>query len=244
MNQPIAIQSWCYRAFKTLPDFFKQLKAAGVNATELCGVHANFNDVAGFKAIIDAHKQADVKIVAIGVQGLTGDITKDRPQFEFCKQAGVKTMSISFGPEAMFDGLRNIEKLADEYDLNLGIHNHGGYDWLGNGTILKYVFGKTSKRIGLHMDTAWAIDAKQNPNDWVEQFGDRLVGLHIKDFTYTPNREPHDVVIGTGNLDLPKLMGQLKSRNFSGPIVIEYEGDENNPVPALKECVERLKKLM
>ena len=70
-------------------------------------------------------------------------------------------MSISFKPEAMFDGLKNIEKLADEFDVQLGIHNHGGYDWLGNSAILEYVLGKTSKRIGLHMDTAWAIDAKQ-----------------------------------------------------------------------------------
>jgi len=243
MFQPVAIQSWCYRAFKPLPDFFKQLKAAGVNATELCGVHANFSDTGTFASTIDAFKQAGVKIVAIGVQYLTGDVAKDRPNFEFCKQAGVKNMSISFPPEAMFDGLKNIEKLADEFDLKLGIHNHGGYDWLGNATILKHVFGKTSKRIGLHMDTAWAIDAKQNPNEWVEQFGERLVGIHVKDFTYTPDREPHDVVIGTGNLDLTKLMGQLKAINFSGPLVIEYEGDENNPVPALKDCVDRLQKL-
>jgi sugar phosphate isomerase/epimerase len=52
------------------------------------------------------------------------------------------------------------------------------------------------------------------------------------------------VIIGTGNLNLPKLVAGLKQMNFSGPLVIEYEGDEKNPVPALKECVAALKPLL
>ena len=185
-----------------------------------------------------------MKIVAIGVEYLSGDYAKDKPRFEWCNAAGVKHMSISFQPEAMFDGLKNIEKLADEFDMQLGIHNHGGYDWLGNATILKYLFGKTSKRIGLHIDTAWAIDAKQNPVEMVEKLADRLVGVHVKDFVYSPRREPSDVIIGTGILDLPKFMALLRQLNFAGPLVIEYEGDEKNPVPALSECVRKLAALV
>ena len=150
-------------------------------------------------------------------------------------------MSISFKPESMFDGVKNIDKLAEKYDLKLGIHNHGGYDWLGNETILKYIFEKTSPRIGLHMDTAWALDAKMKPIEWVEKFAARLHGVHVKDFVFDRARQSTDVIIGTGNLDLPKLMSSLKQINFSGPLVIEYEGDEKNPVPALKECVAALK---
>src|SRR4051812_41545864 len=241
MKQPIAIQSYCYRHFKALPAFFEQLKSTGVNATEVCRIHTDFMDPSHFPATIDQFKKAGVQIVAIGVETLTGDPTKDRPRFEFCKQAGIKNMSISFGPEAMFDGLKNVEKLADEYDLNLGIHNHGGYDWLGTPTILQYIFSKTSKRIGLHLDTAWAIDAKQNAVEMAEKFADRLSGGHVKDFIYDRSRQPHDVIIGTGNLDLPKLMTTLQNHYFSGPLVIEYEGDVENPVPALKECVAELK---
>jgi sugar phosphate isomerase/epimerase len=245
MNQPIAIQSWCYRHFKALPDFFTQLKAAGVTATEVCGVHANFNDTATHAATVKAFSAAGVKMVCIGVEWMSGDEAKDRPKFEFCKAAAISNMSISFSPEALFEGkLKNVEKLADEYDLKLGIHNHGGYDWLGNATILKYVFSKTSPRIGLHLDTAWALDAKQDPIKLVEQFGPRVHGVHIKDFTFDRARNPSDVIIGTGNLDLPKFMSALKAVKFSGPLVIEYEGDETNPVPALKQCVEVLKPLL
>jgi sugar phosphate isomerase/epimerase len=110
--------------------------------------------------------------------------------------------------------------------------------------ILKYIFGRTSKRIGLHLDTAWAMDAKQDAVKMAEQFADRLVGVHVKDFVFDRAREPKDVIIGEGNLDLPKFMSLLKRIDFAGPLVIEYEGDEQNPVPALSKCVKKLKALM
>jgi hypothetical protein len=35
----------------------------------------------------------------------------------------------------------------------------------------------------------------------------------------------------------------IANSRFTGPLVIEYEGDAENPVPALKKCVEALKSL-
>jgi sugar phosphate isomerase/epimerase len=237
MPQPLAIQSWCYRHWKKLPDVLTQLKNTGVSAVELCGAHANFADPAVHVEAIEHCKSAGVKIVAIGVERLGANAESDQLRFEFCKSAGIKHMSVTFAPEAMFDGLRSVGKLAEQYDMKLGIHNHGGYDWLGNPTILKYIFDRTSPRIGLYLDTAWAIDAKQNPVQMAEQFADRLHGIHIKDFIYDRARTFSDVVIGTGNLDLTKLLATLKQINYDGPTVIEYEGDVENPVPALAACV-------
>ena len=67
MQQPIAIQSWCYREFKSLPSLIEQLKATGVSATELCGIHADFNKAETYASVIDTFKKASVQIVAIGV---------------------------------------------------------------------------------------------------------------------------------------------------------------------------------
>jgi len=244
MNRTIAIQSWCYRHFKPIAAFVEQLKATGISATELSSAHANFPDASTHADVIDQLRQPGIALIGTGVQSLTGNVEKDRVRFEFSKTAGIKYMSISFPPEVMWDGVKNIEKLADEYDMQLGIHNHGGYDWLGNPTMLKYIFSKTTKRIGLCLDTAWAIDAKQNAVEMAEWFGERLYGIHIKDFIYDRQRVPHDVVIGTGNLDLPKLIKVLDQINYTAPLVIEYEGDVENPVPVLRECVTALKKAM
>jgi sugar phosphate isomerase/epimerase len=244
LTQPIAIQSWCYRAFKTLDAFLPQLAASGATATELCGVHADFAKPESAPDTVARCRDAGVTVVAIGVEYLSGDPDKDRSRFAWCRAAGVPNMSISFKPDALDHdaaGLRAIERLAEEYDLQLGIHNHGGYDWLGNPPMLAYVLGKVGRRIGLHLDTAWAIDAKQNPVEMAERFVDRLVGVHVKDFTYSPARQPTDVIIGTGSLDLPKFADVLRAANFAGPLVIEYEGDVDNPVPALAECVAKLR---
>lgn len=238
MKQPIAIQSWCFRHFKALPAFFEQLKACGVSATEACGVHGDFHTPAKFGELVGAYQSAGVQIVAIGVERIHGDPAKDRAKFEFCRAAGVKHMSISFGPEVFYEGkLKVAEALSEEFDVKLGIHNHGGYDWLGNETILKHVFSKTSSRIGLHIDSAWALDAGQDPVKWVETFGERVHGTHVKDFVFDRAGHGEDVVIGKGNLNLPGYIGALKKIGFEGPLVIEYEGDETNPVPALRECV-------
>ena len=64
--------------------------------------------------------------------------------------------------------------------------------------------------------------------------------MHLKDFVYTRDREPVDVVIGTGILDLPALVTALGEAGFNGVPIIEYEGDVNNPVPALTDCVKEI----
>jgi inosose dehydratase len=240
----LGIQSWCYREFKEVPHFITHLKKAGVAATEVCGVQIDFSKPAGFAGAIKQFKDAGVDILSIGVQGMNGDVAKETNYFEFVKAAGAKHISVSFSPDGMWGAFKTAEKLAKKYGVRLGIHNHGGYDWLGNSTILDYVFRHTGESIGLCLDTAWAIDAKQNPIHMVEKFGSRITAVHIKDFVYSKSREPKDVVIGTGNLDLPGLVKALKKVKFAGPTIIEYEGDAANPVPALKKCVNEYHKVL
>src|SRR5689334_18205450 len=128
MPGTLAVQSYCYRDFKALPELIAQIKATGLDATELCAVHANFADVSTHAATIDAFRKGGVRLVAIGVETMTGDEAKDRPRFEFCRAAGVPNLSISFGPELLDDnlaGLKRVDAMAAEYGVKVGIHNHG-----------------------------------------------------------------------------------------------------------------------
>jgi sugar phosphate isomerase/epimerase len=151
-------------------------------------------------------------------------------------------MSVSFPFAFSLDAFRSAEKLADKYDVNMGIHNHGGRHWLGSAGVLKTVFDNTSSRIGLTLDTAWALDAGEDPVKMAEMFSGRLYGLHLKDFVFDKARKPADVIVGSGNVDLPKLFDVLKRINFNGATILEYEGDIENPAPAIKKCVEAVKK--
>src|SRR5947208_7460036 len=106
-----------------MPAFLAQLKAAGAAAAEVCAAHADFLDPASAPKIAEQFKTAGAQIVAIGVERLGEDAAKDRKRFEWCRAANVKNMSVTFNPDAMFDGMENVERLADEFDLTLGIHN-------------------------------------------------------------------------------------------------------------------------
>ena len=93
-------------------------------------------------------------------------------------------------------------------------------------------------RIGLCLDTAWALDAREDPIAMAERYADRLYGVHIKDFVFDRAREPEDVIVGQGNLDLPRLAELIESNENVKMVVLEYEGDVDNPVPALTKCVQ------
>ena len=242
-KKPVAVQSYCFRGFKNNEEVAAKVKEIGLSHIEVCAVHADFTAPDTFDSVIKTYSDAGVGIVSIGVQGFSGDTDKERHFFEFAKKAGCTTISANFSPEGMMDAFKSAEKLADEFDINLGIHNHGGHHWLGNAAMLQYIFNNTSKRIGLMLDTAWALHAHQDPIKWIEKFGERVYGLHVKDFVFDKAGKHEDVVVGTGNLDMPAAFAALDKVGFDGNVIIEYEGDVNNPVPALKECVEEIAKI-
>ncbi len=241
-RQDLAVQSYCFRGFKDNAKVIELVKQIGLNKIELCGVHVDFNDESKHDAVIKQYQDAGVQIVSIGVEGFGADEAAARKRFSFAKKAGCKIISANFSPFTYQAALPIVYKLCKEFGINLAIHNHGGYHWLGSGEILDWVFATTRCCIGLNMDTAWALDARQNPVQWVEKFSERLYAVHLKDFEFDRARKSKDTIVGQGNVDLPKLLSTLKDKGFSGPAILEYEGDVNDPVPALKQCVEAIEK--
>ena len=238
----LAVQSWCLRNYKTSAEVIAKVKELGLRRIELCGVHCDFNKPEGFAEVVNAYKAAGIQIVSIGVEGFGPDEAAARKRFEFAKLAGCKVISANFAPATFLATLPVVYRLSEEFGINLAIHNHGGYHWLGSGEILDWVFSFTRPSIGLNMDTAWAMDARQDPLKWADRYAARLYAVHIKDFTFDRARQSTDVVVGTGNLNLPKLLEILKARGFKGEMILEYEGDVQNPIPALQKCVEAISK--
>ena len=238
LSSQLGIQSYCFRGFKALGDVLPRLKACGVATVELSGVHGDFTRDAD--AIIAQCRAAGVAIASIGVERFTGNVARERSLAEFMRKAGGTVSAVDFEPGAGADVFRAAERVADEFDLRLAIHNHGGRHWLGNTQMLAHVFASTSPRIGLCLDTAWALDAHEDPVAMAEKFADRLYGVHLKDFVFDRAGKQTDVVIGRGNLDLPKMLALLRANDRVASVVIEYEGDIDNPGPALTECVRQV----
>jgi inosose dehydratase len=240
-KSPLSVQSFCFRDFKDNHETAGLVKEIGLSAIEICGIHCDFGDQSGHQSCIDTYSRAGVRIASIGVNGLSSR-EANKPFFEFAKKAGLKVMSVNFSlDDRIEDSLKTADAMAEEYGIDLGIHNHGGHHWLGNNDSLAWVFSKTSRRVGLCLDTAWALDARMDPIKTIRTFGDRLHVVHLKDFVFNRDRTQEDVIVGTGNIDLGETRQALKEVGFEGEAIIEYEGDRANPVPSLRECVIKIR---
>jgi sugar phosphate isomerase/epimerase len=242
MKTTLGVQSWCLRHFKTTGEVIEQIKATGLSCIELCGIHADLYDEKTRESTVSAYEQAGISINAIGVEGARTDEKRMRELFRFAARAGCKTILVDFPIGELLPALTVTGKLANEFEINVGIHNHGGRHWLGCRQALDYVFSLTGKRIGLALDTAWALDSHEDPVAMAQAYADRLHAVHIKDFVFDRAGKPQDVVVGKGVLDLSGLFAQLKKNSFAGSLTLEFEGDEENPVPALKKCVKEIGK--
>ena len=238
------VQSYCFRETKDNADLAKKVRQIGVDKLEICGVHADFNKPEAFGDVVKIHTDAGVKIVSLGVQTFTGNVASERQWFECAKIAGAKYISAHFTVGTYLDAIPAAVKLAEKFDVKIAIHCHGGYMFGGSADVLEHLIKLGGPRIGLNIDTAWCMQLGPHhgkPVEWAKKFAGRIYGIHYKDFTFDQNAAWHDVVVGTGNLDLPAFVNALEDGGFDGFAVIEYEADPENPVPALTECVQKMR---
>jgi sugar phosphate isomerase/epimerase len=239
------VQSWCFRHYQNNATVAEKAKAIGVDAVELCNFHASFDDPEAFKDVVKTYRDAGVEILSLGVQTFDGADT-EKNWFECAARAGASHLSAHFNIDSFHTAVPKTAALAKEHGIRVGIHCHGGYRFNGSKDEIDHLIKLGDGHIGLCLDTAWCMQTgpKQgDPVEWVKHYGDKVFGVHYKDFVFDPNGQWHDVVVGTGTLDLPALVAALDEVNFKGMAVIEYEADVENPVPALTQCVEKMRSL-
>ncbi|MFA6816266.1 MAG: sugar phosphate isomerase/epimerase [Lentisphaeria bacterium] len=236
MNVKLGIQSWCFREFKTTEELIRGLQLCDSNCVELCSIHLNQDSP---KETLQQLQKAKISINSYGVHYFTKDESAARKIFEFAQLANFPSISADFDIEA----LPMLEKLCEEYSKKLAIHNHGRKHHFGSVRELEKIFNRSSKNIGLCLDTAWMLDSGEDPLDIAKKFQDRLYGTHIKDFIFDRSGNPKDVIVGSGNLNLSAYMLFLHEINYNGYLTLEYEGNASNPISALAECSQIINKL-
>ena len=240
------VQSFCFRHFKDNAEVAQKVKDIGLDKIEVCAVHADFNDPEGWKGHVKTYEDAGVSVVSIGVQTFTG-LESDRDFFECAAIAGAKHISCHFGIETYMQAIPQVRAWSREFGIRVGIHCHGGYHFGGQPNVIKHLIGLGGPEVGLCIDTAWAMQIgprQGNPVQWAKDFAGQVYGVHYKDFTFGTDGMWEDTVVGEGNLDLKAFVAALEENSFDGMAVIEYEADVENPVPALKNCVEAMRALV
>ena len=231
----LGIQTYCFRNFLEPQALIEKVLECGLSNVELFDGHCgpDNDDAAGFLQQIT---DANITICATGAWTLTEDETRCRAIMEFATNAGCDTITADLGENSY----PVVTRLASEYGMRIAIHNHGRKHRLGSVAALTKALDETGPEIGLCLDTAWMLDSGEDPVAVAARFKDRLYGIHIKDFVFDRAGHPEDVVVGTGNLALPDLMNLLASFDYAGPVILEYEGDPDSPVSAIKECIQAM----
>ena len=117
-----------------------------------------------------------VKLVNFGVCGLL-EGPPSRKTFEFAKDMGIETI-VSEPAEDAFDAL---DKLCEEYEINIAIHDHPKPSHYWNpDTVLKVCKGR-SKRIGACADTGHWMRSGLNPIECLKKLEGRIISFHFKD---------------------------------------------------------------
>jgi sugar phosphate isomerase/epimerase len=173
-------------------------------------------------------QEAGVKLINYGVVGLPNNEAECRKVFNFARDMGIETI-VSEPPEDAFDLL---DKLCDEYKINVAIHNHPkpSHYW-DSETVLKVCKGR-SKRIGACADTGHWFRSGLKPVEQIKKLEGRIISLHLKDLD-----QGHDVIWGTGKCDIKAVLTELSRQNFKGSFSIEYEHNWLNSMPEIAECV-------
>ena len=234
---PMGIQSYSLRAFgiEGEGNALEKISALGLHWVEFFGGHFPITqDQVKIEAMHKKLNKHDLHISAHGVNGFTKNHEKNEKVFQFAKAAGIRNISANPSPDS-FDSL---DKLVAKYDVRIAIHNHGPgalYDKIDDG--LKAVKGH-DKRIGFCADLGHYIRSAEDPVEVIHKLGDRLYGIHLKDFA-EQKKQTHGVILGKGHLDVTAVFKALKKVGFpaDGALSLEYEENPKDPIADIEECL-------
>ncbi len=180
-------------------------------------------------------KAKGVTLVNYGVVGLPNNEEACRKVFDFAKAMGIETI-VSEPPE---DALDLIDKLCQEYQIGVALHNHPKPSrYWDYQTVLRLCEGR-SAWIGACADTGHWTRSGIDPVEAVRALGmaGRIRSLHFKDLNEFGVRSAHDVPWGTGQSKARQVLALLASMGFKGSVSIEYEHNWLNSMPEIAQCV-------
>ena len=176
------------------------------------------------KAVKQKLADSGVKLVNFGVCSLRRISTESRKTFEFAKDMGIETLV----SEPAEDAFEMLDKLCEEYGINVAIHNHPKPSHYWNpDTVLKVCKGR-SKRIGACADTGHWMRSGLNPIECLKKLEGRIICFHFKDLNKA-GPDAHDVPWGTGVCDVKGMLTEIHRQRIKAVFSIEYEYNWGTP---------------
>lgn len=177
-------------------------------------------------------KKHNIKAVNYGVVNAKNE-TEWRQIFDFAVEMKIETLTAE--PHA--SQLDMVEKLADEYQINVALHNHPIPSYYWHPEIVKRHLEGRSQRMGACVDFGHWVRSGLNPVECLKTLEGRIITCHIKDINQFGERKAHDVPWGAGMCNISGVLYELKRQGFEGVFSIEYEYNWNNSQAEVHESV-------
>lgn len=233
----MGIQSYSLRHFK-LDEALAKTKGLGLRFWEGWEGHIPItNDAAKIAEYKEKLKANDITLTTFGVVSFKNDEKDTRNKFEFAKAMGIVTLSAY----PTLDSLPLLEKMVEEYKINIAIHNHGPEDKI-YGKVEQNVkaFEGRHERIGACIDTGHFLRFDEDPVEAARKFGKRTFGVHLKDVT----AEKKFTEIGKGKLDTTEFLKLMRQNQYRGIIALEYEEFPEDPIAKIEECLAKTREII
>lgn len=179
---------------------------------------------------------AGVRLLTYYAQDIPGDEAGCRKLFEFGRKMGFETFMCEPKPEQ----LDRLDKLANEYGINVAIHNHGQnispLYWNPEG-VLKACEGR-SKRIGAAPDLGYWLRSGIDPIEAVRVLKDRIITVQMHDL-HELGGNGHDVPWGKGIGKLEEIFRELHRQGINPTMIgLEFSHNFTGSMPDVVKCVE------
>ena len=179
---------------------------------------------------------AGVRLLTYYVRNFPQEEVACRKLFEFGNKMGVETFMGEPKPEQ----LELLDKLANEYAINIAIHNHDpsiSPIYWNPENVLKACEGR-SKRIGACPDNGYWIRSGIDPIEAIRILKDRIITVHVHDLHET-GANGHDVPWGTGTAKTKEFLLELHRLGIKPTMIgIEYAHDWFESMPKLAKSIE------
>lgn len=243
----VGSQAYTFRLF-SLEETLEKLNSIGVKYVEMYPgqkISKSGNETTDFtsitadgKAKIKALlKKYDIEAVGYGVVNASDE---DLPKlFDFAKELGIGILTSESKPN-QFD---QIEKLCEEYQIKLALHNHPVPSYYWHPEVAKRMLEGRSELMGVCADIGHWVRSGLNPVDCLKQLEGRIISLHIKDLNKYGVRDAHDLPWGTGTSNVAGVLHELHRQGFEGAFSAEYEHNWENNLPDVEESIAYFKRV-
>lgn len=229
-----AFQLYTARNVPDLGSFLVTLKSHGYAAVE------------GYESLYGDLEKLAASLMASDLPMPTGHFSlelleKPERTLEIAHKLGMNHLICPFiGPLARPSDTKGWEKLALSLEKLARLYTHEGLAFSWHNHDFEFV-ARTGAALPMRVllenapsmtwqcDLGWLVRVGEDPGEWLSEFGHHIKSVHIKDLASEDERSQEEgwCAIGSGTLDWPSLLSDVRANTIATSMVVEHDNPTN-----------------